>query len=365
MANNLESVAQKAWYCSKPSFVPRLLSFLLLPVSYIYGLLMKARRKGFKKGSIQSSKIEATVISVGNLTLGGSSKTPTTIFLAKMLLFLGAKPAIISRGYKGFMEGETALVSKDGKLLLTPSQAGDEPVMMAKKLPDAPVIIGAERVNAARFALENLDINAIVLDDGFQHLHLQRDLNILCINGEFGFGNERVFPSGPLREPLRAVQDADLCIINNALGSTEKIERVLRKAGFSGEIVKLEYSITKFIPLDEKSSKTDSIKGAKCLAFTSIAQPKSFFNSLRAAGVDVKFERLFPDHHSYSPDDLKALDVLAKEHSIEYYVTTEKDGVKLIEMGQKLNLSVYLAVLEPQAEEGVIQIISNAIKGVL
>jgi len=361
----LEKIANDAWYSKKPSFPKRLFSFLLLPITYLYLSVVFLKRLRMALCPSLAFKLPVPVISIGNLTLGGAAKTPTTILLAEILLRRGKKPGIVSRGYKGALEGETHLVSDKGKIHLNWCQAGDEPVMMAKKLPDVPVFIGADRAKAGAFALEKADIDSIVLDDAFQHMSIFRDLNILCVNGRTGFGNGRVFPSGPLREPLSAARSADICFINGKGNLKKKIEADLRRGGYKGEIVEIPYEITKFIPLFPEIEKQNIPVKEPCLAFASIAQPQFFFTSLIDMKVNVAERATFPDHHRYSNKDIAALDLLAKEQGIKYYVTTEKDGVKLIEMGHKFTIPVYMAEYEPKPKDEAIKIIYYALEGVL
>ena len=225
------------WYRKDPGWIGVLIRVLLTPVSFAYQLYMTSRRYRFLLNPKQSQKPAVPVICIGNLTVGGSGKTPTVALIVRLCKSMGKHPAVISRGYKGEMEGRVALVSDGKKLLLTAAQAGDEPVMLAATFPDTPVVIGAKRVDAAKYALEKLEIDCLILDDAFQHLAIGRDLDVLCVNGELGFGNGRTLPAGPLRESLTAAKNAGLCIINHYGPPLEGIEQTLEQCGFSGPTI--------------------------------------------------------------------------------------------------------------------------------
>ena len=362
----IEALARNAWYAKAPSALAAFVSRLLAPVSFLYALIMRIRRRRYRTSPGRSVRLAIPVISAGNVTVGGSGKTPTAILLAMMVRDLGRKPVILSRGYKGALEGKVAVVSDGARILLTSVQAGDEPVMMARKNPDIPVVIGASRVDAAKRAREQLGADCLILDDGFQHMALARDLNILCINAELGVGNGQVFPSGPLREPLAASRDADLCLINGYGKERPKLEADLRSAGFAGSFVRVTYTICRFASLDQKiQMDPGELRGKKVLAFSALAHPSPFFNSLESFGLSVVEQRTYPDHYPYPIQQLDRLAQLAKVKGIEYYVTTEKDAVKLAESDYDFQAPVLAAVLMPLLENGDRQRLVDALKGVM
>ncbi|MFZ0482340.1 MAG: tetraacyldisaccharide 4'-kinase, partial [Desulfobacterales bacterium] len=189
---------------------------LLSMASKVYGGAVKLRRIFYKNGILISKRLSCPIISIGNITVGGTGKTPMTIYVAQVVKNLGYKVAIISRGYKGKAEKIGGIVSDGKVLLMTPEIAGDEPYMMANRLKDVPVIVGKNRFNAGRLAIEKFDPDVIVLDDGFQHLMLQRDLDMVLIDYHRPFGNGHLLPRGVMREPVSALLCADAIILTKS-----------------------------------------------------------------------------------------------------------------------------------------------------
>ena len=188
------------------------MSFLFM-ISKVYGGVVKLRRLFYKKNILTSKRLPCPIISIGNITLGGTGKTPMTIYVVHALKQLGYKVAVISRGYKGSAEKIGGIVSDGKVLLMTPDISGDEPYMMAKRLKDVPVIVGKNRFMAGRMAISKFDPDVIVLDDGFQHLKLQRDLDIVLLDYHKPFGNRHLLPRGVMREPVSALLYADAIIL--------------------------------------------------------------------------------------------------------------------------------------------------------
>ena len=191
---------------------------------------MANRSNLYRRGFFKQHKLEVPVISVGNLVLGGTGKTPLVLYIAQFLLKQNKRPAILSRGYKGTASGIINIVSDNNHILLDAASAGDEPRLLAEKLPGTPIIIGRKRSITGRFALDSYDIDHIILDDGFQHLALKRDLDLVLFSAGKLLGNGRVLPGGELREPLSALKRADAFIVTgiHAPGN-EKIEGFLKE----------------------------------------------------------------------------------------------------------------------------------------
>lgn len=359
----LETLAREAWYSHNPGGIARFLSFVLRPIAALYAAGMQFRNSRYQKSKSLCTDFDVTIISVGNIALGGSGKTPTTIFIARLLRKEGIKAAVISRGYRGSMEGATATVSDGKTILLTAKEAGDEPIMMAGKLPGIPIIIGASRVEAVRFALDHFDVECIVLDDAFQHLAISRNLDVLCINGDLGLGNGRVFPSGPLRERLTGVSRAQLCLINHYGEYSQDIEWTLRNVGFEGLVVPVKYKLSTLLDASGERVETEYLKNKKGAAFASIAHPETFFNLLKSEGLNIQQNIAFSDHYQYKIEDFQRLSSLAKKKGFEYYVTTEKDGVKLPDHEREIKIPVLAAVVEPHTTTEDAKVILDIIKG--
>ncbi|MEW6328430.1 MAG: tetraacyldisaccharide 4'-kinase [Thermodesulfobacteriota bacterium] len=196
---------------------------LLLPFGYLYSQAMRLRSKLYDIGIFKTRSLHCRVISIGNLTLGGAGKTPLTTWLARYLQGKGKRVAIVSRGYKAKNKGPVSIVSDGRHILLGPDEAGDEPFMMAQNLPGVPLLIGKKRFPVGMKAVKDFSPDVVLLDDGYQHLGLARDLNLLLLRTVKPFGNGRVFPAGTLREPLSALKRADAFILTYAEQGTESV----------------------------------------------------------------------------------------------------------------------------------------------
>lgn len=306
------------------------LALLLAPLGWLYGLLMRLRAWCYRAGIFSSTRIGCPVISVGNLTAGGTGKTPLTIFLAAALQRRGRRPVVISRGYRGRLEGQVAVVSDGNSILLSAADAGDEPVLMARRLPGIPVVIGARRAEAAALAREKLGANVIVCDDAFSHLALRRDCDIVLAHARDGLGNGRCLPAGPLREPAKAIRRANLVVLNATAGEDPRTEAELRRAGFRAAVWRLTYgSLSWRRYADDGPVDLSALADRRVLAFTATARPRDVFESFARAGCDIVIGETFPDHHAYHAADLARLAQLAAARGICYLATTEKDAVKL------------------------------------
>lgn len=303
------------------------------PFSPLYSLLMRVRSGLYGKGVIRQHKMSVPVISVGNLTMGGTGKTPAVAYIAAYLQSLGYRPAIISRGYGGRAGGAVNLVSDGRKVLLDAAQAGDEPAMLAEKLAGVPVLTGRVRLHPCRFAIEQLRCDILILDDGFQHLAIARDINLVLFNATSLAGNSRVFPGGELREPVAALRRCDAFLLTGIdsvnRGRAERFAGLLGRR-FPGRPVfsaSLEAG-----PLIEAGGAPGHPQGslpAPLYAFSAIAHPGRFLSTLAAAGIEVAGHTPFPDHHPYRQSDIDGLCRSAAELGAKGLVTTEKDRVKL------------------------------------
>ncbi len=318
------------------------LSVILAPLGWFYGLLMRLRAWGYRRGWLCSEAAPCPVVSVGNITAGGTGKTPLTIYLAAALQRRGHRVVVVSRGYRGSLEGQTAVVSDGKQVLLDASTAGDEPVLMARNLPGVPVIIGARRPMAARLAGQRFAADVIVCDDAFSHLALQRVCDIVVTHGRDGLGNGRCLPAGPLREPASALRRAQVAVLNVTAGFDPRTEREMCAAGFQGPIHHLTYGIPRWRRHDD-AAPVDPLtcSDRRVLAFAATARPKDVFVSFTRAGWNLVHCETFPDHHAYTAEDLQHLAQLAAAQGICYLATTEKDAVKLpVSLPQNLPLLV-------------------------
>lgn len=312
------------------------LEFLLLLCSFPYRMLVSARLALFRMNVLKTRTLPCRVISVGNMTLGGTGKTPTVIQIAELLKQSGSRPVVLSRGY-GRENAQEIVVVSDGKAVLCDARrGGDEPVLLAARLRDIPVIVGSDRFAAGMLAMERFHPDVVVLDDGFQHLRLKRDLNIVLLNAQNPAGNGKLFPAGILREPLKALGRADAVLITGAeTDSMENVKALARKFT-SAPIFTSHHEPVSLVDLrDGSKNDPEALKDRSIMAFSGIARPASFFSLLRKLGADVRREITYPDHHAYTEADIDDIRQQAREANAELIVTTEKDAVKLRGMQAK------------------------------
>lgn len=315
---------------------------MLLPVSvpaWVYAQLQQLRRWAYRRGYLGSYRPPVPVISVGNIAAGGTGKTPCVETVCRLLLEEGLRPAVLSRGYGGSVNrlGEGGAAVSDGReLLLGPAEAGDEPVLLAQRLPGVPVWVGSDRRVTAREAVEQCGAQVLVLDDGFQHLRLARDLDIVTLDARHPFANGYCFPRGLLREPPRALGDADLVLLTRTRRANSRRAETVREAvhRHNPDVPVLPTAHAPLAVVDLAGGRVDplsSLQGLKVLAFAGIGTPDAFFQELKDLGARVLEAVPFPDHHSYGRADLEQLERWAGLMNAQALVTTEKDGVRLRE----------------------------------
>ncbi len=304
------------------------LLFPLYLLSLPYGWGMKARAFCYANGLFRTRRLSCPVISVGNITVGGTGKTPLVMALAKGLTERGITVAILSRGYRR-SEASGSIVSDGQSLLLSPGAAGDEPYLMAKNLPGIPVLVGKNRFTYGERAIERFGVRGLILDDGFQHLQLHRDLNIALLDSQTGFGRGCLLPRGILREPLTHLRRAHLVLFTKVenIEDCSSLEAEVRKIHPSVSIFHSSYEPTTLVGQKGEKERTESFRGKKVFAFSGIARPESFTLFLRKLGIEVVKETAFPDHYKYTLEDL--LSIERESRSVDGVVTTEKDMVKL------------------------------------
>ncbi len=317
----------------KKGCVGWLVTVLLLPFSGAYYLGWLLRHFFYRQGWLGRHRLSCRVISVGNLTLGGSGKTPAVAMLAGQLLVRGKRVAVLSRGYRGSLQGKAALVSNGKQILLTPAESGDEPFLLAEKLPSAVVMIGKQRYAAGKYLLEKFPLDVIILDDGYQHLALNRDLNILLLDATNPFGNGWLFPRGTLREPLAALSRAQAIIITHSdLIPTKELHLLqenLRKRLPQIPIFESCHRADCLIEIKQgKKLPLNWLVGKRVISFAAIANPQKLRDSLTRLGAEVCFHFSFPDHHSYSPNDIIEIEKMAARKDVAAVITTEKDKVR-------------------------------------
>ena len=304
---------------------------LLLGLSKVYGALGRAKRVAYEKGLLETKHLPARVVAIGNLTAGGTGKTPMTLFAARWYQEQGAKVVIVSRGYGGSLSKSGAVVSDGDVVFLSPFEAGDEPVMMAEQLPGVPVVIGSDRYAAGMEACDRFKPDVVLLDDGYQHIRLGRDLNILLADGKRPFGNGHVLPRGPLREPLAALSQADAVVLTRAEDSDVASFSSHIPTSFGDDMTSLPvFSSTHRLSLSdgEGSPMTPETLGSAFL-FSGIAKNHAFEEGARSLGVRVAGSHFFEDHHPYTEADVVGLEAEARACGAKVLLTTDKDRVKV------------------------------------
>ncbi|SNB45020.1 tetraacyldisaccharide 4'-kinase [Geobacter sp. DSM 9736] len=309
----------------------RLVLALLVAATFPYGLIMRFRACLYAFGLLRSYRLSKPVVSVGNLTVGGTGKTPSVAWIARFFLQQGKRVAVLSRGYGGTSHGTTKIVSDGKDIFLSASEAGDEPYMLAATVPGLMVVIGPDRYRAGRLAEEKLNPDIFILDDGFQHQRLRRDFDILLMDCTRPYGNGRLLPAGMLRENPSAAKRADMVIYTrcgNGSAPTLHSDLASCRAG---------HGLTGIVAFGENELQPFNVlEGSRVMAFAGIADPASFFDALEEAGVRLITTLAFPDHATYGDEELAALVRLRDASRSQYLLTTEKDAVKLVGMQEKL-----------------------------
>ena len=276
---------------------------VLRPLSWLFRLLSALRRAGYRLGILKTRRLPVPVIVVGNITVGGTGKTPLVIWLARQLQAAGLHPGIISRGYRG-KHGLPLAVSGSSD----PAEVGDEPVMLAERT-RLPVFVGHDRVAAALALLrEHPECGVIVSDDGLQHYRLGRDVEIAVVDGLRRFGNGQLLPAGPLREPETRLDGVDAVVCNGESDDEDVF------------LMQLQPKVFRNLLDPGKTATPEDFAGKKLLAIAGIGHPPRFFTQLEKLGLDID-TRAFPDHHPYTPDDLPS-------GGADAILMTEKDAVK-------------------------------------
>ncbi len=303
---------------------------LLTAIAWPYDWAHQLRLRLYTRGWASVKRLPCRVLSVGNLTLGGTGKTPLVEAIAILLRDKGYRVGVLSRGYGG-KRRESIIVVSDGKrCLASPDVAGDEPVLLAEHLPGVPVLVGKDRYMAGVLAAERFGVEVAVLDDGFQHLQLARDLDILVLDAARPFGNGRLFPRGDLRERPSALTRADAVVLTHWESSIAISTSVLPLPHPIPPLFRSQHeALDLHVLQDGQTLPLASLKGRRVLAFCGIGTPESFQRILNSVGAAVVGFIPFPDHHPYTRRELEGLGHAAQAHNAEVMVTTEKDGIWL------------------------------------
>jgi tetraacyldisaccharide 4'-kinase len=318
-------------------------SIVLPPLSLLYGAVTRTRLSLYRRGTFVTTKLDRPVVSVGNITTGGTGKTPLVEWVAKTLAGKGKKVCILTRGY-GRKDPHVQVIVSDGYgVLASPMEAGDEPYLLATNLSGlAAVISSADRIAAGKEAINDFGSDCFVLDDGFQHLRLARDLNIVTIDATNPWGGGSLLPYGRLRESREGLSRADCVVIT-------RCDQVRSLDALRSEIVKFTGNRPIFHS-HMRTSRVSSLKNgpsalsspARLAAFCAIGNPSAFFEDLRRSGYELVLQKSFPDHHVFSQEEIDSLIESAKKAGANSLITTAKDAVKL----RTMSFSIPCYVLE-------------------
>ncbi|HIJ94149.1 MAG TPA: tetraacyldisaccharide 4'-kinase [Desulfuromonadales bacterium] len=322
--------------------VDRLLLFCLVPPAWLYSCILRLRALLYQAGIMKTAHLPRPVVSIGNITVGGTGKTPVTAFIARMLMVQGYKVAVISRGYGGVLEGQTCIVSDGDTIMMTARECGDEPYLLASTIPGLMVVIGTDRYAAGLMAMQQLTPDIFLLDDGFQHLRLHRDLNILLLDFSLPFGNGWTLPAGMLREATSAIRRSDLVIFTR---TPEEAAIPIDTRGIPRCLAR--HTLTDLLPLHGGAPLSFSdCREKKVAACAGIADPEAFFTALRSQGLQLVQTFSYPDHVAYDTQRCAELAEALQANGADVLVTTEKDGVKLKGCTPEMAARTLLARLE-------------------
>jgi len=325
------------------------------PFGYLYGRIIDLRNYFYDHGIFKTHDLGALTISIGNLTTGGTGKTPLVALIAEMLFEHGEKVCILTRGYGRKNENERVLVSDGKQVLVDADTGGDEPVELAHKLIGKAVVVAdADRVAAAKWAKENFAITVFILDDGFQHRRARRDIDIVCIDATDPCGNGQTLPAGTLRESFTGLNRADAVVMTRSdqASDVEELEARLRARNADVPILRSTTKITEIVPLEEffhaKTQSTQRKLPEGAFAFCGIGKADNFFLSLENFGVEIVGRLSLKDHATYDNAMLKKIEAALRSSNAIALITTAKDAVKLKDMS--FGLPCYVAIAETVVE---------------
>jgi tetraacyldisaccharide 4'-kinase len=301
--------------------------------SQCYRGLAHGHLASYTWGMRRRRQLPCAVVSIGNLTLGGTGKTPLTIWVARWYQQQGWRVAVLSRGYGARPPARLRVVSSGSGPLVDWQAAGDEPYLLARCLPGVPVLIGKDRYRTGRYAYEQFGAHVLILDDGFQHYALQRDLDIVLIDASNPFGSGSLFPRGILREPLRALQRADAIVLTRVEMAGETLPALwqqMRRWNKQQPMYGLA-TVVEALHCQDTHSTVDlaALRQGRVVAFVGIGNPQAFVITLSRLGAEVAALLVFPDHHPYTQEDWQTIVATADKQQAACLVTTEKDAVRL------------------------------------
>jgi len=367
--DELEQYAIEVILEKRQGFRAALLRVVLRLLSFLYLEIVQFRLYLYRNRILKDRRLGCPVISIGNLTVGGTGKTPVVEKFAKALQNGGRRVAILSRGYKSVdrrrkitwwekllaqgSENPPRIVSDGKSVLLDSATAGDEPYMLASNLKGVAVVVDKDRVKAGLHAIKNLDVDTLLLDDGLQYLHLKHRIDIVLVDRQAPFGNEHLLPRGTLREPPRNLRRASYILITKCDGEpNDDLIRRIRRYNRTAEIIECRHRplYLKHVYKDERLP-LEYLNGLYIGSFCGIAAPESFESGLRGLGANIELSRHFADHHRYTERELTQFLQRCVRRDVSAVITTEKDAVRfpLIDL---LEVPIYYLRVEIEIIKG-------------
>lgn len=304
------------------------------PLSFAWEWVYRVRRSFYEYGVLKKKTFKVPIISVGNLSFGGTGKTPTIVWLAEWLIEKGLTPVVLTRGYKGQLEHSSGLLKSGQKFRLNPFDYGDEPLMISNKMSKGAVIVGKNRASNLLKYFAEVRPDVVLLDDGFQHLQIYRSFNIVLFDATMPLHLYKVAPLGYLREGLSSLKDADAIIISRADMVTEEKKQKLIGLISDHFHHNPPMALTRYQPLgvfdvhDKYIFSMHQLKGLRTIAVTAIASPDTFYKYLESFGVEITEKVSFPDHYFFTPEDVNEMLIKASQQSA-IILCSEKDMVKI------------------------------------
>ena len=310
------------------------ISVFLIPFSVLWSLVHRIRRHFYYYGVLKQAKFQVPIISIGNLSFGGTGKTPFTLWMGQYLESLGMKVMILTRGYKGKLEHSSGIIKAQRKLGFNPEEIGDEATLLARRLNSTTIVVGKNRSANLEYYFEDANPDVVLLDDGHQHLKLFRNLNIVLFDASMPLEKYRVAPLGYLREDFSALRDTDIIVFGKVNDISDQklnqLEQLIRPYVSKDTIFsKMSYLPTGLYDISyKKKFELSEIKGLKIVAVAGVASPGSFYEILSLHHAKIIRTFTYPDHHVYTRAEMREIMVVAEEYEA-MIVTTEKDMVKM------------------------------------
>ncbi|MFP6662960.1 MAG: tetraacyldisaccharide 4'-kinase [Deltaproteobacteria bacterium] len=333
----------------------------LTPAAWLFRLGVALRRAAYRVGLVRPRAPGVPVLSIGNLTVGGTGKTPFALWLTQRLVAAGWRPALVTRGYSGALAKRVLTVGEGGRALFSVEEIGDEAMLLAERA-GVPVVCGADRVAAAEKAVAEHGVDLIVLDDGFQHWRLGRSVDIVLVDGIAGFGNGSMLPAGPMREGLAALRRADAIVVTKT-AEVGALAEIFARVAPGVPVFAAAYAPAAVVQSEEGvliERALGMVAGRKVVTVSAIADPSSFYALLGELEVQPVDVLEFPDHHVFDRADWQQISKVA--HTADLIVCTEKDLVKLRDFpfarGRLVALRLELR-LDPADEESLLRVVAE------